>query len=417
MTRQLSVLGVDYRSCPRQIREILSFTAGDAALFLKEAARLGGEAVLLSTCNRTELYLDCEKPFTREEALSFLCGFRGAAPDAAGAYAFWLTEEDAVRHLFTVAPGLSSMLFGEDQILGQVKKSLALAQEAGSCGPVLSRLFQDAIAAAKRIKTETVLSSVSVSHGSVAARLVRSRFSGRNPRILLIGSGEMGQIAAKNLLSMGLTNLVVTNRTHARAEALLAELPALTPVPYSSRSAALREADAVISCTSSPHYTLSAADAAGREPGRPLLLVDLAVPRDIDPALGTLPGADLYDMDRIGTILEENRALRAKAAAEAEQILSEEIAHHLRRRALRETEPVIRQFEAYKTALIERECSRYPGHDIPKAALRALSRTVDELANTLVYEVRNQAETQRALDYFELLGAALNTKTTKGAVR
>lgn len=415
MTGQPVLLGVEYRSCPRQIRETLCFTAGDASLFLKEAALSGYEAVLLSTCNRTELYLYRESPVARGEALGLLCGFRSADPASIGNYTFWLTGDDAVRHLFHVAPGLTSQLFGEDQILGQVRRALALSQEAGSCGPVLSRLFQDAVAAAKRVKTETSLSSVSVSHGTVAARLVRDRFPGRNPEILLIGTGEMGRITAKNLLSMGLTRLTATNRTRDRAQALSAELPGIRTIPYPDRASALQTADAVISCTASPHYTLLAADVSRREAGKPLLLIDLAVPRDIDPALGALPGAELYDIDRIGQILEGNRILREQAGLEAEQILSGEIERHLRRSALRETEPVIRQLEAYKTDLIERELSRCCASERSDALRRALSHAVDELTNTLVYEVRSQAETRRALDYFELIGAALSNKAVKGA--
>ena len=303
--------GLDWRKAPIGLREALSFTRSrvvELDRLLRAAEGVEG-CVLLSTCNRTELYLSCASGAEPEPG-ALLCAAAGL-PYAPFAGAFVTrTGEEAARHLMEVAGGLRSQIWGEDQILTQVKGAAAAAREAGTADGVLEILFRNAAAAGKEIKTKVPLTGVPRSAAqSAVERLARDAGGLEGKRALVIGNGEMGRLSAALLHRLGCA-VTVTLRTYRHGETVV---PAGCAVaPYEERYAAMKGVDLLLSATTSPHYTISARELAAVE-DHPRLLADLAIPRDIEPAVGELPGVTLYNVDSLGV---DTRREGPAAAAE-----------------------------------------------------------------------------------------------------
>ena len=296
---------------------------------LRAAAGLA-EIVLLSTCNRVEIYSAAPDPAAAMDLVSSFLQCR------AGRTADFARHEGraAVRHLFRVAAGLDSMVLGETEILGQVKDAYAAAFGAGHTGAVLNRLFQQAFRAAKQVRSGSEIGRGSVSVGSAAARLAASALGDLAAcRALLLGAGEAGEDVARSLHARGLMELLVANRTSGRAEALAAALGGRA-VEFTRWRDHLSTADIVIACADAPSRLLRAAELAPflavRE-GRPLFLLDLAVPRDFDPAIRSLSGATLHDIDALEAVAREGESLRAAEVAKAEEIICVQVAEFNRR--------------------------------------------------------------------------------------
>ncbi|MFZ5989665.1 MAG: glutamyl-tRNA reductase, partial [Bacillota bacterium] len=256
------VSGINHKTTPLDIREKLSFTTGEQKELLKEIKTISGvsECVILSTCNRTEVYIHSESSgFEGEKIESLLCNVKGFDLYEFKKYFYFYTSSRAVSHAFKVASGLDSQVLGEDQILTQVKDAHSLALECGTSSVVLNTLFREIVTCAKRIKTYTSLSRNSISVGSLAVGLVSDFFAGKLDKkcALVIGTGKIGAISLKYLISAGVGKIYITNRTHGRADSLSRIHGAVTVIDYNSRYSVMNECDIIISSTSSPHYTIT----------------------------------------------------------------------------------------------------------------------------------------------------------------
>ncbi|HEX6700745.1 MAG TPA: glutamyl-tRNA reductase [Gaiellaceae bacterium] len=312
----LRLVGVSHHSAPVELRERVAFDRAQAGAVAQRLADEVGEAVCLSTCNRTELYLAGEDGAAAE-------AHAAAVLEPAGAALYRLQDEAAALHLFRVAAGLDSMVPGEGEILGQVKTAF----EVGATGSFLDRLFRQALHAGRRARTQTAIGESPASVSSAAAALAEQVFGDLSGRtILLVGAGKVSDLAARNLLSRGARIAFLANRSADRAEELARRLGA-EPLPLERIAPELARADVVVASTSAPGFVLGRDDVAavlrGRR-GRPLLFVDLAVPRDLEPAIGDLEGCYLYDIDDLEAVVAETLAGRRREAERAEAIVAEE---------------------------------------------------------------------------------------------
>ena len=323
------VIGLSHHSSPVTVREKFAFSEPKipAALQTIRSSGIADEAVILSTCNRVEIYaataLEPRKAFAElQEFLVRIHDYRDPLTDELYKFA----EPDSVEHLFKVASGLDSMVLGETEILGQLKKAYELALQHQHTGARLNKAFQRAFNAAKHIRTETNIQRGSISVASVAVELAEKIFDSLGERqVMVIGAGETSEKAARALLSRGAHSVIVSNRSHERAVALATELGGRA-IHFEDWAREFANIDIVISSTSAPHYLL---DRARLEPlmklrkGRPLLLVDIAVPRDIDPDVNFMDDVYLYNIDDLQTIAADYLRQRKEEAARCEAIIRE----------------------------------------------------------------------------------------------
>jgi glutamyl-tRNA reductase len=322
---QLFCLGLSHHTAAVSLRECFAVPEPETSAVLSALRRSAGltEAVLLSTCNRVEVYGVAR---AAESAMTAVAGHLGTRAGTDAPF-YRLVDDEAVQHLFRVAAGLDSMVLGETEILGQVKDAYAAAFGSGHTAGRLNHLFQQTFRVAKLVRTETSLGRGAVSVGAAAARLASSVLGGLSScRALLLGAGEAGEGVARSLCARGLKELLVANRTASRAEALAAALGG-QPVDFAHWRDHLSTADIVIASAAAPERLLSAGELAPvlavRE-GRPLFLLDLAVPRDFDPAIRHLPGVVLHDVDALEAIAREGESLRAAEVARAEALVAAE---------------------------------------------------------------------------------------------
>ncbi|NJD04571.1 MAG: glutamyl-tRNA reductase, partial [Ruminiclostridium sp.] len=325
------VSGVNYRKASLEIREKLSFTATEQGVVLKEIKKLHSvdECILLSTCNRTEVYIFSDSSsFNNEVVEMLLCKSKGLDIYEFKKYFYFYSSAKAVMHLFKVASGLDSMVLGEDQILGQVKSACETAMEAGTSGSILNGLFREAVTAAKKVKTYTGLSKNSLSVASLSVKLLTDFFGGilENKSALVIGTGNIGKLTLKNLISKGIGKIYVTNRTHGTAEDLSKGLPSVQSVEYNDRYSIINVCDIVISSTASPHYTITR-DMLEKSLTcvRQRVFIDLAVPRDIDVSIKEMPAASYFNMDDLQMSVDRNIDNRLLEVSRAEEIIDRSI--------------------------------------------------------------------------------------------
>jgi glutamyl-tRNA reductase len=339
------VVGLNHETAPIAVREALAFPKerlAEALARVREETGLA-EAMILSTCNRVEVYGRSARPAT-ESVSTFLARFHSHARESLDPHLYRLEGELAVRHAFRVAASLDSMVLGEPQILGQVKAAYEAAEKAGSLGSVLNALRNRSIAAAKRARTETAIGHNAVSVSHVAVELARKIFGQLRERaVLLVGAGKMSELAARQMVRDGARASVLGGRTFEKAEQLASALGGRA-APFESLRDELGRADIVISGTGAPGIVVrrddvEAAQAARR--GRPLFLIDIAVPRDIAADAGAVPGVFLYDLDDIKKVAEANLRERKKEASAAEAILEREIREFLDWRRSLEVVPLL----------------------------------------------------------------------------
>ncbi len=405
-------LGVNHTTASLALREKLSFDEDSARAAL---ARLGDsystpqlfEMVIVSTCNRVELYAAAAEP-NFDVLESLLAEARGVAKEAFRNHAYRYVDEKAISHLFRVASGLDSLVLGEPQILGQVTRSLELALDAGACGRLLSRLFRSAIHAGKRARTETAISRNPASVSSLAAWLAVKEM--KNPpaaQVVVVGAGEMAELAVEALRKRGVTQITVANRTLTRAQSLAARWQAKAAT-FEQLEGLLLEADVVITSTSAPHTILSTSQVKQIMLNRPhptITIIDIAAPRDVEPEVGQIPGVKLYDLDQLQHQVEHLLAERAAAAPQVEAILAEEEAQFLQYFNSINMLPLIaelrQQADAIRQHELERTLRRLP--DLTQAErerIEAMSRAlVNKILEAPTLRLRIEANCPHAPEY------------------
>jgi glutamyl-tRNA reductase len=360
----LFLLGVSHRTAPVDLRERLDFSSGDlSAAAEKITARPSmSESVVLSTCNRSEIYVASSDPAqAREQLVTFLSDYHHVPTQTFQPHLFALENSAAVAHLFRVAAGLDSLVVGEPQILGQVKDAYQSAAGKRCVGPVLSNVFRWSFGVGKRVRTETALGegAVSVSFAAVAlARKIFGHLHGRH--VLVVGAGEISSLTAQHLRTQGVGDIVITSRTQAHAEALAGEVGG-SAVPWDGMVNALGAADIVITATGSqrPIITRAPLEAArGHRRTTPLFIIDIAVPRDVDAGVGEIEQVFLYNIDDLQSIVEENLSKRAAEVERAESIVNEEVTKFMAWQRSRSAVPTIvalrQRFETIRVSELQR---------------------------------------------------------------
>src|SRR6267378_4117451 len=396
-----SILGINHRTAPVALREKVAFSEERLVAALRTLRQEAGvaEVVILSTCNRTELYWAGSA--TGAELTRWLERHHGNSLDLSSSL-YVHQERQAVEHAFTVASGLDSMVLGEAQILGQLKDAYRVAQEAGSTGPALNKLFQAAFSAAKRVRSETRIGENAVSIASATVSLARRVYSNLSAHTAL---------TARHFMSAGVKRLVIANRTLGRAQTLAAELKAYA-VGLEDLDKELSQADIVITCTASatPLITKGAAEAAIRaRRRRPIFMVDLAVPRDIDPDVADLEDVYLFSIDDLQQLIDENRQQRAVAAGGARLLIDEEVARFLTESRAHDAGPAIRALrqQADGIRLQTMESARRM-----LAAGKSADEVIEYLANTLTNRLLH-TPTQALRQAAELADLTLSETVTR----
>ncbi|KNH09918.1 Glutamyl-tRNA reductase [Candidatus Burkholderia brachyanthoides] len=394
---QLLTIGINHHTAPLALRERVAFPLEQLKLalgalkdiWLGPLAKVSPEAAILSTCNRTELYCATDNSAARDATIQWLSQYHSIPVPELAPHVYALPQSEAVRHAFRVASGLDSMVLGETQIIGQMKDALRTASEAGALGTYLNQLFQRTFAVAKEVRTTTEIGAQSVSMAAAAVRLAQRIFENiSGQRVLFIGAGEMIELCATHFAAHSPRELVVANRTAERGEKLAQRFNGRA-IPLSDLSARMHEFDIIVSCTAStlPIIGLGAVERAVRaRRHRPIFMVDLAVPRDIEPEIGNLQDVFLYTVDDLGAIVREGNASRQAAVAQAEAIIETRVQNFMQWLDTRSIVPVIRhmhtQADALRRAEVERARKMLARGDDPAAVLEALSQA---LTNKLIH--------------------------------
>jgi len=387
LAASLFTLGLNHQTAPLAVRERVVFHVERLQEALAELKRsFAREAAILSTCNRTELYVAGEKP---EDMAQWLAQYHRLAPEELQPYLYTLPQEQAVRHAFRVASGLDSMVLGEPQILGQMKEAARVAECAGTLGSLLQRLFQRSFAVAKEVRSTTQIGAASVSMAAAAVKLAARIFpSLKDQSVLFIGAGEMIELTATHFAAQAPARIAVANRTLERAERLAARFNARS-IELRSLGEHLHEYDIVVSCTASslPILGKGLVERALRaRRRRPIFMVDLAVPRDIEQEAGELDDVFLYTVDDLAGIVSANLDSRRSALEQAEAIIETQVGQFMRWLRLREGVPLIRelrdQADAARREELQRALKALERGEDPAKVVEALSRT---LTNKLLH--------------------------------
>ncbi|MET1247468.1 glutamyl-tRNA reductase [Sporolactobacillus sp. STCC-11] len=413
----LRAIGVNHRSAPVAIRERLAFTSRDLNRALSQLKQKNiCEAVILSTCNRTELYLVTNHVKAGvEQASYFLARWFTMDTSELSDYLFTLEDKEAAAHLFHVACGLDSMILGETQILGQVRAAFLTAQEAGSTGRILNELFRDALNVAKRAHTETQINDHSVSVSYAAVELMKNQMHDLDQKsIVLVGAGETGSLTLKHLISNGASHITIANRTLANGQRLANSVGyGSTAIPLDRLPQAAATADIVISTASASHYLISKDDLFCQEKRR-RMFVDLAMPRSMDPTLDEVDGLRLFDLDDLKIVLGDHLEARKGAAAQIEPMIDDELRNFLE---WLQTLPVIPAISALrrKVIMIHEQTMRSMENKLPSISEQEreiISTHVRSMLNQFLREpikqVRQLAAHDRAVEAAHLLTELFN---------
>ncbi len=388
---RIVIVGLNHRTAPVEIRERLAFSTeaiGHAlrGLLEKESLR---EGVILSTCNRVEICALARQGFEgTSDAKEFMAAYHGIPLGELNGHLYHYEGDEAVRHMFRVASSLDSMVLGEPQILGQVKDAYGYAAEFRTIGPVLDKFFAKTFSVAKRVRTETRVASSAVSVSYAAVELARKIFGDLSDKtVLLIGAGEMCELAARHLLSAGVKGILVTNRTFERAVKLADEFGGI-PIRFEEILVHLKRADIVLSSTGAPHFILRRQDVdevIRIRKNRPMFFIDMAVPRDIDPDANQIDNVYVYDIDDLNNVIETNLEERQREALKAEEIVAEEVRSFRRWLDAQQVTPTIitlrRKYEEVKNAEVAKAVSAL-GTDDPK-----MKKVVESLASSLLNKI------------------------------
>ena len=406
----LFTVGVNHMTAPVSIRENVAFQNEHLGLALRDLNSHGvHEAAILSTCNRTELYCNTDDP---QKALEWLAGYHKLQPQVIEPYMYTLPQQEAVKHAFRVASGLDSMVLGEAQILGQMKQAVRIAENAGTLGTLLHKLFQRTFSVAKEVRTNTNIGANSVSLAAAATRLAQRIFGDLSQQhVLFLGAGEMIELCAEHFAAHRPKSLTIANRTLDRGEALAARVNgnSMLLVDLPER---LAEFDIVITSTASqlPIVGLGMVERAIRaRKHKPMFMVDLAVPRDIEPEVARLSDVFLYTVDDLGAIVREGNALRQAAVAQAEAIIETRVQNFMHWLDARSVVPVIRDLHAHAESLRQGELERaqrmLARGDDPAQVLEALSQALTKKFLHGPTHALNHAQGERREQLIDLLPA------------
>jgi glutamyl-tRNA reductase len=384
---KILLTGLNHKTAPVELRERLaiapeSLAVETQALLLHPGVR---EGLIVSTCNRVELLVCHEGDDPGLPA--YLNRHFSVDAEVLQPHLYEYREAEAVRHLFRVASSLDSMVVGEPQILGQVKESYSAARSVGAVGPELERLLQSTFAAAKKVRTETQIGASSVSIASVAVDLARKIFGSlEGKRVLLVGAGKMSELAARHLIQHGAGSPLIANRTQERAERLARKFNGHV-VPFEDLYERSHEADILITSTGSTEFLFRGSHAQQflhRRRNRPMFFIDIAVPRDIDPAINRLEGIFLYDIDDLQSVAAANLADRGGEARHAEAILEQELVRYQRRLELLDVVPALVDLQAAAEEMRQSELRRN------QSRLRALSEEHQAVVDSITRGLMNK---------------------------
>jgi glutamyl-tRNA reductase len=399
----LLLVGVNHRTAPVEVRERLNFPESRLASAVADLVRREGilEGLLVSTCNRVEVVSSAAEGIDAEPLLrQFLADYHRCDLSPYESYFYWYRQQEAVRHLFRVAASLDSMLVGEPQILGQMKRAYAVAREAGALNGLLNEVATQAFAVARKVRRETAIGTAAVSVPYAAVELAKKIFGTlAGKTIFVIGAGKMSELAAKHLLSSGASAIFVSNRTYDRAVELAQAFHG-TAIRFEQLLDYVSKADIVISSTGAPHFVIQKPQVekmlAARK-NRPMFFVDIAVPRDIDPTVNELDNAFVYDIDDLEQVVDANQKQRQREAVYAEEIVQQEVQKMMRRLASREVVPTIVALEERLNRIRESEVERHRGRlsnltPEQRQALDALTRgIVNKILHGPITELKSGA--------------------------
>jgi glutamyl-tRNA reductase len=407
----IAVAGMSHRSAPVEVRERVAFPPCAGRSFLRRLGEEGAveEAVLLSTCNRTELYAVVEDEGARSRVLDLLAEDRGVERGSLDRDTYWLTDAEAVRHLYRVASSLDSMVVGEAQILGQVREAYRAATEEQCTGPVLNRLFHTSLRVGKKVRSDTGIGDSSLSVPHVAVKLAEEVFGTlRGRRVLVLGAGEMSELVIKHLKVRSVAEIRIANRTPERAR-LLAEKVGGRALPFDALAGELSEADVVVSSTGAGEWVVRSemVSAALTRREEPLFFIDIAVPRDVDPVVQTLERAFVYDIDDLQAVVERNADDRGEAAEKGEAMISPAVLDFMSWLSSLHVVPLIQELRDGAEQIRRHELSRaLKKMDLSPEEEAAVERMSHSLMNKLLHgpisELKALAESGHPLESAEV---------------
>jgi glutamyl-tRNA reductase len=409
------VLGLNHKTAPVEVRERLHFPERDLPDALASLGALPGveERLILSTCNRVEVYAVVpDAADARGPLQAFLAEQRGVPPEAFAESLYLRAEAEAARHLFRVASSLDSMVVGEHQILAQVKEAYGIAARLDATGLVLNGLLERALRVAKQVRTETEIGAAPVSVASVAVDLAKRIFSDLAGRtVMILGAGEMAELALTHLKDQGIQTVIVANRNHDRAVELAGRVGGRA-VSFRQARDEMVPADIVISSTGAPHVVLTRDDLAEivrRRHYRPIFLIDIAVPRDIDPRVNELDNVYLYDIDDLQAVVTANLSAREREAVRAEALVDREVeqfTHWLRSLEVVPTIVSLREkVEAIRRAELERALGRMG--DLTPEQREAVAALTTSLINKILHQPMTELKRQAAASDGQVYAAIL----------
>jgi len=410
----LIVVGMNHRTAPVDVREKLGFPEGAQGAAAEKVKALPGirESLVLSTCNRVEVYAVLDEGVDgHSRIIRFLSDHHGVPLEEISKYFYSMSTEEAIRHIFRVASSLDSMVQGEPQILGQVKEAYAQATERKATGAFLHKLFHRAFSVAKEVRSKTSIASYAVSVSYAAVELAKKIFGileGKSA--VLVGAGEMGELAARHLISAGASKIAVMSRTYERA-ARLAETLKGVPLPFDHLVSYLREVDIVICSAAAPHYIIlpdKVNEAMRLRKGRPMFFIDISVPRNIDPRINDIDNVYLYDIDDLEGVVADNVAERKKEAEKAEAIAEKEAEEFIQWLEHLDVVPTIvtlkKKIEKMRRKELDKTLSRWKNiTPRQKEALESLTAAlVKKILHTPVSKLKENKEGEAIL-YIEAL--------------
>lgn len=386
------MVGLNHKTAPIEIREKLAFSGSslnNAYQQLMQTKDIEG-AVILATCNRTEIYANARNIEEGMQALTkFAIEFGHLEHDEFNTYFYKPNCYDTILHLFRVASGLDSMILGESQIIAQVKEAYKNAMEAGATDSILNTLFQAAISVGKRVRTETDIDKHPLSASSAAVELARVQLGDlHNKSVIVIGAGEMSELTTRYLLNYNLKSVIVSNRSYQKAAAL-AEIFGGRAVHFDQLTEELIHADIVISCTAASHYVLNYAncsDILKARHGKPIIMIDIAVPRDIEPSLSSIDGVQVYDIDDLQQVVDSNYLERKKAAHKAESIIAEELQKFNEWMSSLSVVPVVSALKAKGDLIKRQEIQKvFNRLDLNERERKVISTMANNIVNQLLH--------------------------------
>jgi len=415
---QLALVGLSHKTAPVEVRERLAFSndALRSALASLVDRRAVNEAMILSTCNRVEVV--AESPDDRL-IRDFICEFHQISHDSVSSHLYSYRNVDAIRHVFRVTASLDSMVIGEPQILGQVKEAFRIAMDAGTVGMHLSALMNRAFAVAKKVRSETGISQSAVSVSYAAVELARKIFGDLSGKtVMIIGASKMGELAAKHLRRAGASSVLVTNRTFERAVEL-AKVFEGAAVPFEHFTDHMTGADIVITSTGAPHFIIGrnlAEQVIHRRKNKPIFFIDIAVPRDIDPAVNQIDNAFLYDIDDLQQVIDANLKERFKEAMRAEQIVDDEVEAFCLKMQTRDVVPTIVQLRDSLEKVRRDEIERNRRHlkDLSPEQQAAVDQITKSIVNKILHppieQLKQMAHDPQGADLADLIRKIFNVK-------